>query len=55
MPDNGAQGQKIVKDTHNDDALVGPADIAQVMETILENEKNTLFITNSTNVRKYKW
>jgi hypothetical protein len=39
MPDNGAQGQKIVKDTHNDDALVGPADIAQVMETILENQR----------------
>jgi hypothetical protein len=39
MSDNGAQGLKIVKHTHNDDALVGPADTARVMETILENQR----------------
>lgn len=39
MSDNGALGLKTVKDIHNDDALVSSADIAQVIETILENQR----------------
>jgi hypothetical protein len=39
MSDNGAESQKNAEDMHNYDTLVSPADTAQVMGPILENQR----------------